>query len=162
MRTSTIWLVATVTIAACGTLQSSAPDAGTTVCTPGATIACVGPAGCSGGQACKQDGTGYGLCDCGVADGGGGDADNDSGGGEAGNDAGGVLVQHAAASKAEWAGKALAPNENGVVLLQDPLRASVSLGFRAESTKPVTLRSYEPNTSAFDEPWVDMLSIGVL
>lgn len=89
MRTSTIWLVATVTIAACGTLQSSTPDAGTTVCTPGATIACVGPAGCSGGQACKQDGTGYGLCDCGVADGGGGDADNDSGGGEAGNDAGG-------------------------------------------------------------------------
>ncbi len=35
-------------------------------CVPGATQACVGPAGCSGGQACRADGAGYGPCDCGA------------------------------------------------------------------------------------------------
>ena len=34
-------------------------------CVPGATQACVGPAGCSGGQACKADGSGYEPCNCG-------------------------------------------------------------------------------------------------
>lgn len=34
-------------------------------CMPGATQACVGPGGCSGGQACREDGGGYGPCDCG-------------------------------------------------------------------------------------------------
>ena len=34
-------------------------------CVPGATQACVGPAGCSGGQACAPDGTGYEPCNCG-------------------------------------------------------------------------------------------------
>src|SRR5262249_34258460 len=32
---------------------------------PGQSIACVGPAGCAGGQACKADGSGYEPCDCG-------------------------------------------------------------------------------------------------
>jgi hypothetical protein len=36
-------------------------------CVPGATQACVGPAGCSGGQACRADGAGFGPCDCGNA-----------------------------------------------------------------------------------------------
>jgi hypothetical protein len=34
-------------------------------CVPGATQACVGPAACSGGQACLADGSGFGPCDCG-------------------------------------------------------------------------------------------------
>jgi len=34
-------------------------------CVPGSSQACVGPAGCSGGQACKADGTGYEPCNCG-------------------------------------------------------------------------------------------------
>jgi hypothetical protein len=34
-------------------------------CVPGATQTCVGPGGCSGGQACKADGTGYDPCNCG-------------------------------------------------------------------------------------------------
>jgi hypothetical protein len=34
-------------------------------CVPGATQACVGPAGCSGGQACLADASGFGACDCG-------------------------------------------------------------------------------------------------
>jgi hypothetical protein len=34
-------------------------------CVPGASQACVGPAGCSGGQACLADGSGFGSCDCG-------------------------------------------------------------------------------------------------
>ena len=35
------------------------------VCVPGATQSCVGPAACSGGQACLPDGSGFGSCDCG-------------------------------------------------------------------------------------------------
>jgi hypothetical protein len=34
------------------------------VCTPGSTQACVGVAACSGGQACKSDGSGYEPCAC--------------------------------------------------------------------------------------------------
>lgn len=36
-----------------------------TQCVPGATQACVGPGGCSGGQACREDGAGFEPCDCG-------------------------------------------------------------------------------------------------
>jgi hypothetical protein len=36
------------------------------VCTPGATQACVGPGGCAGGQACGGDGSAFGPCDCGA------------------------------------------------------------------------------------------------
>lgn len=34
-------------------------------CLPGASRACVGPAGCSGGQQCLPDGRGLSACDCG-------------------------------------------------------------------------------------------------
>lgn len=34
-------------------------------CTPGATQRCVGAGACDGGQICKEDGSGYGSCDCG-------------------------------------------------------------------------------------------------
>jgi hypothetical protein len=50
------------------------PDAGSTpmvargpLCVAGASQACVGPGGCSGGQACRPDGSGFGPCDCGPA-----------------------------------------------------------------------------------------------
>jgi hypothetical protein len=36
------------------------------VCIPGATQACVGLGGCSGGQACVADGSGFGPCNCSV------------------------------------------------------------------------------------------------
>jgi hypothetical protein len=36
-------------------------------CTPGASVACVGPAGCKGGQVCLPDGGKFGPCDCGAA-----------------------------------------------------------------------------------------------
>jgi hypothetical protein len=36
-----------------------------TICTPGASLACVGPGGCHGGQACLPDGSKLGPCDCG-------------------------------------------------------------------------------------------------
>jgi hypothetical protein len=39
------------------------------VCTPGASVACVGTGGCAGGQVCKADGSGYGACNCGAASG---------------------------------------------------------------------------------------------
>jgi len=42
----------------------SAPSPGT--CLPGASKACVGPGGCSGGQVCLADGKALGACDCGA------------------------------------------------------------------------------------------------
>jgi hypothetical protein len=43
-------------------------------CVPGTTQACVGPGGCTGGQACRADGMGFAACDCGLAKGSGSDA----------------------------------------------------------------------------------------
>lgn len=34
-------------------------------CVPGASVACVGPGGCDGGQMCLPDGAGFSDCDCG-------------------------------------------------------------------------------------------------
>jgi hypothetical protein len=45
-------------------LPASAPRS---ACIPGATQACVGPAGCSGGQVCASDGARFDACDCGPA-----------------------------------------------------------------------------------------------
>lgn len=45
---------------------------GPTACVPGASVACVGPGACQGGQVCLPDGSGYGPCDCGGAGSGGG------------------------------------------------------------------------------------------
>lgn len=36
-------------------------------CVPGVTQACVGPGGCTGGQACADDGTRFEPCNCGAA-----------------------------------------------------------------------------------------------
>jgi hypothetical protein len=36
-------------------------------CVPGATQSCIGPGGCSGGQACTADGSRFDTCDCGAA-----------------------------------------------------------------------------------------------
>jgi hypothetical protein len=54
------------------------------VCTPGASVACVGAGGCAGGQACSADGAGYGACVCG---GNGGGNTGGGGGGGGGADA---------------------------------------------------------------------------
>ena len=43
----------------------------------GRSVACVGPGGCSGGQACQADGT-YGACDCGAPVGDGGAPETDA------------------------------------------------------------------------------------
>lgn len=51
------------------------------VCVPGASVACTGPAGCKGGQACLADGSGYAACDCGSGGAGGGGAAGQGGGG---------------------------------------------------------------------------------
>lgn len=45
------------------TTPSAAPPP--RACVPGATQACVGPAGCSGGQVCAVDGSRFEACDCG-------------------------------------------------------------------------------------------------
>ncbi len=65
-------------------------------CVPGESVACVGPAGCQGGQACNANGTGYGACLCGSgggsgggAGGGGGGAGGGGGGGAGGGSGGG-------------------------------------------------------------------------
>ncbi len=42
------------------------PAPPTRACVPGATQACVGPGGCSGGQSCAADGARFEACDCGA------------------------------------------------------------------------------------------------
>ena len=44
---------------------ASKPDKPRVVCAPGSTQTCVGAGACTGGQACKPDGSGYTPCDCG-------------------------------------------------------------------------------------------------
>lgn len=53
---------------AVGTLLVGCGSDAKTVCSPGASVACVGAGGCSGGQACNAAGTGFAVCACGVAD----------------------------------------------------------------------------------------------
>lgn len=43
----------------------AAPAPPPRACVPGATQACVGPGGCSGGQACAEDGSRFEPCNCG-------------------------------------------------------------------------------------------------
>ncbi|RYZ04158.1 MAG: hypothetical protein EOO73_25065 [Myxococcales bacterium] len=45
---------------------AAAPVGPRRACVPGSTQACVGPAGCSGGQVCSTDGAHYEPCDCGA------------------------------------------------------------------------------------------------
>lgn len=42
-----------------------APLAPAPACVPGSSQACIGPGGCSGGQACAPDGTRFEPCNCG-------------------------------------------------------------------------------------------------
>ena len=65
------------------TLGCGQPKAAT--CVPSQAIACVGAAGCRGGQTCRADGLGYEACDCGS----GGDA-GATGGGAGGGVGGGT------------------------------------------------------------------------
>lgn len=51
--------------AAPSSTSAAAPAAAAFSCTPGTTQQCVGPAGCKGGQACNDQGSGYTTCDCG-------------------------------------------------------------------------------------------------
>jgi hypothetical protein len=53
-----------------GAAATSQPPEKPHVCVPGITQACVGPAACSGGQACLTDGSGFGPCTCGPQAGG--------------------------------------------------------------------------------------------
>ncbi len=50
---------------ACGSSSDSEPNGVDRVCDPGATQECTGPAGCRGGQQCRDDGSGWSGCDCG-------------------------------------------------------------------------------------------------
>src|SRR4051794_17196584 len=54
-------LAAVLCLAACGGGSTAIPPP---ACVPGQSIACVGPAGCAGGQACAPDGRNYGACLC--------------------------------------------------------------------------------------------------
>jgi len=49
----------------CGAEDGAAQRQGISqVCEPGKSAACVGPAGCTGGQVCAEDGKGWGECVC--------------------------------------------------------------------------------------------------
>lgn len=62
-----------------------APASRAQTCAPGASVSCVGPGGCAGGQVCNADGTGFDACDCALAprDGGSTTPAGDSGGQDA-------------------------------------------------------------------------------
>jgi len=47
-------------------LPAAGAPTGAPACVPGASQACVGAAGCQGGQVCLADGSGFGACDCGT------------------------------------------------------------------------------------------------
>jgi hypothetical protein len=50
------------------TTETSSDAGSATACTPGRSIACAGPGGCSANQVCNTDGTAYGPCDCAPAE----------------------------------------------------------------------------------------------
>lgn len=53
-------MIGALWLASCGGTAGTPQE-----CVPGATGPCVGPGGCIGAQACLEDGTGFGVCDCG-------------------------------------------------------------------------------------------------
>lgn len=91
-------------------------------CTPGLSVACVGPGACQGGQVCAADGSGYGPCDCGQA--GGGGASAGAGGqpdaGKGGATAGGGQAQGGSGQPAGSAGAQTVP-ENSKARCMDGL-----------------------------------------
>lgn len=46
--------------------EKTAPVGVAARCFPGSTQACLGPAACKGAQTCRNDGAGFGVCDCGA------------------------------------------------------------------------------------------------
>jgi len=58
-------LMAAAPASSAGAAAASKPDKPRPICAPGSTQTCVGAGACSGGQACKPDGSGYTPCDCG-------------------------------------------------------------------------------------------------
>ena len=60
-RSIVVGLLTGLLSGACSSSESTTDG----VCSPGESIACTGPGGCSGGQACKADGAGYDDCVCG-------------------------------------------------------------------------------------------------
>lgn len=76
-----VWALAlSLVLAACGGSDSDTElfgggDAGSSgACVPGQSVACIGPAGCEGGQVCRDDGAGFEACECEAGDA-GADAD---------------------------------------------------------------------------------------
>ena len=57
------WTLATLSasLSAAALLSACAPDP---VCTPGASVACIGAGGCAGGQRCNASGRGFNDCVC--------------------------------------------------------------------------------------------------
>src|SRR3984885_281491 len=68
-----IAFAASLYVAACGTGTAQSE------CTPGQSISCVGPGGCTGGQTCNGDGDGYDDCICGTSESDGGSGDGKTG-----------------------------------------------------------------------------------
>ena len=55
----------TASASAAPTADATPPAKPAPSCVPGASQACVGPAGCTGGQTCAADGAHFEPCDCG-------------------------------------------------------------------------------------------------
>jgi hypothetical protein len=141
--------VGAMVVAACGSSSNGGnggtPDAGGDVsmamtCTPGQSIACVGSGGCSGGQACTSDGSGYGACEC-AAGSDGGDASTGTGSdgatGEAGKpDAGPEAGAPDAGSCSTYATSTIAAMRTAGVSGCFKLSDVVSIGLAPSATAP--------------------------
>jgi hypothetical protein len=60
-----IRLLSGLAVALCACRAKDAQPGSALVCTPYATEECLGPGACRGGQQCKDDGSAWGVCDCG-------------------------------------------------------------------------------------------------
>ena len=96
-------------VAACGSSSYVDGAAGSVavntqelVCAPGRSVACVGPAGCSGGQVCDASGTKFAACICGTESGSGGGLAQSTGSVSRANATAPVSCQRVSAARAPF------------------------------------------------------------
>ncbi len=113
LRTLSTGLLTATLFVACsdsglGPAQSTAGNTGGagTSCTPGLTQGCLGPGVCQGVQVCRDDGSGWGACECGVVANGGAPGNGGQSGGTVGgsNPAGGDSAAGGSAANAGGSG----------------------------------------------------------
>ena len=86
MRTSLLIAVPVISFLMFGCPADDDDDTASSVCEPGATQLCFCAGGAEGAQVCEEDGSGWGICDCGSGDDDDVGDDDDIGDDDAGDD----------------------------------------------------------------------------